>query len=289
MPRAVRIPTVSCTPFVASGSRARSTSLLLDNRFKRFLFFFLLVFWFFYKFRPLHWRHKGSDWFEDLTMAGVNSASLTGPYVNNNKDDGSPTPIWTAATGQPSPTVEACWQMVDAGQLAARRRRNTLRLFHQGRSLLLKHLPRDVTEHVSRQHQGPWPPSSFYVFAEAFHSLTHTPGPSIVRRVCVWGHVSLHHFQGSGKEGEEPHLPDLGGCCCCLFFFMCGCPLAPFRTLVPPSGGFPAFFFFCLSPASPLFIHCYGKCVFFLFNTQQKAWKRERHLLLQVRVQWTNI
>lgn len=90
-------------------------------------------------------------------MAGVNSAALgVGAFLSNNKEQSgvdpnssSPTPVWTAGTGQPTPAVEACWQMVEAGQLAARRRRNTLRLFHQGRTLLLKHLPRDVTEHVS--------------------------------------------------------------------------------------------------------------------------------------------
>lgn len=82
-------------------------------------------------------------------MAGVNSSSaLPGPFLVEGGGS-SPTPVWTAQTGQPNPAVEACWQIVESGQLAARRRRNTLRLFHQGRTLLLKHLPRDVTEHVS--------------------------------------------------------------------------------------------------------------------------------------------
>lgn len=44
---------------------------------------------------------------------------------------------------------ELCWQMVESGQTAQRRRRHVQRLFHQGRALLVKHLPRDVNEHVS--------------------------------------------------------------------------------------------------------------------------------------------
>ena len=85
----------------------------------------------------------------------------------------SPVPVWTAqvqqlhASSSSSSSLdgnsngrmssgsvgglnpELCWQMVESGQTAQRRRRHVQRLFHQGRALLVKHLPRDVNEHVS--------------------------------------------------------------------------------------------------------------------------------------------
>lgn len=58
---------------------------------------------------------------------------------------------------------EFCWQMVESGQAAQRRRRHVQRLFHQGRALLVKHLPRDVNEHVST--------FSSSLYSPFFHSI----------------------------------------------------------------------------------------------------------------------
>lgn len=93
----------------------------------------------------------------------------------------SPVPVWTAqvqqlhASSSSSSSLdgnsngrmssgsvgglnpELCWQMVESGQTAQRRRRHVQRLFHQGRALLVKHLPRDVNEHVS-------PPFFFFFY-----------------------------------------------------------------------------------------------------------------------------
>lgn len=84
-------------------------------------------------------------------MAATSGNSLPlpgGPYSAPEDARSSPVPVWTA---QVLNSGEACWQMVESGQQAMqqRRKRHVQRLFHQGRVLVLKHLPRDVSEHVS--------------------------------------------------------------------------------------------------------------------------------------------
>jgi len=69
---------------------------------------------------------------------------------------------------------ELCWQMVESGQTAQRRRRHVQRLFHQGRALLVKHLPRDVNEHVST--------SSYLLHSSSISSLLTT---KLCQCVCV--------------------------------------------------------------------------------------------------------
>ena len=88
-------------------------------------------------------------------MAATSGNSLAGALATGGAYSGpedarsSPVPVWTAQVLNSA--GEACWQMVESGQQAMqqRRRRHVQRLFHQGRALVLKHLPRDVTEHVS--------------------------------------------------------------------------------------------------------------------------------------------
>lgn len=78
-----------------------------------------------------------------------------GGINNNSSSISSPSllqPVWTAQVPlSANGPADLCWQMVESGQQAVqlRRRRHSQRLFHLGRTLLLKHLPRDVTEHVS--------------------------------------------------------------------------------------------------------------------------------------------
>ena len=91
---------------------------------------------------------------------GTSSNNGSGGSSNNSSSPSSLLPVWTAQVPGPA---DLCWQMVESGQQAVqlRRRRHSQRLFHLGRTLLLKHLPRDVTEHVS-------------VFLISFSSLWHS-------------------------------------------------------------------------------------------------------------------
>lgn len=99
------------------------------------------------------------------TVMASGGHSLALPSYNSGDEvNSSPlAAVWTAQvplassamTGNSNPNgsgpSDLCWQMVESGQQAVqlRRRRHSQRLFHLGRTLLLKHLPRDVTEHVS--------------------------------------------------------------------------------------------------------------------------------------------
>ena len=55
---------------------------------------------------------------------------------------------WSAQVLKDGPSLDVCWQMVDH-QHQQRRTQKMQRFFHLGRHLLIKHLPRDVTELVS--------------------------------------------------------------------------------------------------------------------------------------------
>lgn len=73
-------------------------------------------------------------------------------YSGEEATSSSPLAVWTAQVPALSANgSDLCWQMVENGQHAVQqqRRRHTQKLFHFGRTLLLKHLPRDVNEHVS--------------------------------------------------------------------------------------------------------------------------------------------
>ncbi|KAK4003211.1 hypothetical protein OUZ56_004991 [Daphnia magna] len=74
-------------------------------------------------------------------------------YSGEEASSSSPLAVWTAQVPALSANgingSDLCWQMVENGQQAVQlqRRRNGQKLFHLGRTLLLKHLPRDVNEH----------------------------------------------------------------------------------------------------------------------------------------------
>ena len=105
------------------------------------------------------------DYISSYSMAsgGHPHATLTMPHPSYSGEDqgnntsSSPLAVWTAqvpalsASGVVNGPSDLCWQMVESGQQAVqlRRRRNNQKLFHLGRTLLLKHLPRDVNEHVN--------------------------------------------------------------------------------------------------------------------------------------------
>ena len=98
-----------------------------------------------------------------MASGGHPHATLTMPHPSYSGEDqgnntsSSPLAVWTAqvpalsASGVVNGPSDLCWQMVESGQQAVqlRRRRNNQKLFHLGRTLLLKHLPRDVNEHVN--------------------------------------------------------------------------------------------------------------------------------------------
>lgn len=101
-----------------------------------------------------------------MASGGHPHATLTMPHPSYSGEDqgnntSSPLAVWTAqvpalsASGVVNGPSDLCWQMVESGQQAVqlRRRRNSQKLFHLGRTLLLKHLPRDVNEHVNIHHQ----------------------------------------------------------------------------------------------------------------------------------------
>lgn len=98
-----------------------------------------------------------------MASGGHPHATLTMPSQSYSGEDQSsnstsPLAVWTAQVPALSAggvvvngPSDLCWQMVESGQQAVqlRRRRNSQKLFHFGRTLLLKHLPRDVNEHVN--------------------------------------------------------------------------------------------------------------------------------------------
>ncbi|XP_046647864.1 ribonucleoprotein PTB-binding 1-like [Daphnia pulicaria] len=100
-----------------------------------------------------------------MASGGHPHATLTMPSQSYSGEDQSssnstsPLAVWTAQVPALSAggvvvngPSDLCWQMVESGQQAVqlRRRRNSQKLFHFGRTLLLKHLPRDVNEHEIR-------------------------------------------------------------------------------------------------------------------------------------------
>ena len=72
-------------------------------------------------------------------------------YLNSKADNGRENAVdsgvWSAQVLKDGPSLDVCWQMVDH-QHQQRRTQKMQRFFHLGRHLLIKHLPRDVTELV---------------------------------------------------------------------------------------------------------------------------------------------
>lgn len=96
--------------------------------------------------------------FESMASGGHPHPTLTmhPSYSGEEASSSSPLAVWTAQVPALSANgingSDLCWQMVENGQQAVQlqRRRNGQKLFHLGRTLLLKHLPRDVNEHEIR-------------------------------------------------------------------------------------------------------------------------------------------
>ena len=88
-------------------------------------------------------------------VASSSSSSLDCSSSNGRMSSSSCSSSSTAGGVVGGLNPELCWQMVESGQTAQRRRRHVQRLFHQGRALLVKHLPRDVNEHVSTSSSSP--------------------------------------------------------------------------------------------------------------------------------------
>lgn len=126
-----------------------------------------------------------------MASSGHPHATLTMPHPSsysgedqNSNTSSSPLAVWTAqvpalsAGGVVNGPSDLCWQMVESGQQAVqlRRRRNTQKLFHLGRTLLLKHLPRDVNEHVN----------IFTIFEQdSLQKKKRCPPPLFLSRVCL--------------------------------------------------------------------------------------------------------
>lgn len=139
------------------------------------------------------------------TLITMPHPSYSGEDQGNNTSS-SPLAVWTAqvpglsASGVVNGPSDLCWQMVESGQQAVqlRRRRNNQKLFHLGRTLLLKHLPRDVNEHVN---------IIFHLLNHFFFSPRGRICKKFVPHECLvlgglrpWG--PSHHLDPQGAPGK---------------------------------------------------------------------------------------
>ena len=82
---------------------------------------------------------------EVITMAS--SLAYLNSKADNGRENAVDSGVWSAQVLKDGPSLDVCWQMVDH-QHQQRRTQKMQRFFHLGRHLLIKHLPRDVTELV---------------------------------------------------------------------------------------------------------------------------------------------
>ena len=79
-----------------------------------------------------------------MTTNSLLASCLTSAAV-----DKEPTPLWSATVQTRSADLDNVWRVVDEHESVLHTSKSPVALFHQHRQLVVKHLPRDVTEHVS--------------------------------------------------------------------------------------------------------------------------------------------
>lgn len=144
--------------------------------------------------------------FESMASGGHPHPTLTmhPSYSGEEASSSSPLAVWTAQVPALSANgingSDLCWQMVENGQQAVQlqRRRNGQKLFHLGRTLLLKHLPRDVNEHVSdiKKKKTRCMQKMSHPVSPFFFSFL--PYFSLVWGLRPWG----HHLDPRGAPGK---------------------------------------------------------------------------------------